>query len=87
MVERKRHIRGNRSKRAIAQRKARFRRTLGVVAAVIGLSIAAPAMAVVCIFGHDVLTQSSYFAAREIRIQGNHLLTRERILSRAGFVE
>ncbi len=84
MAERRQHIRGNRSKRAIAERRDRIRRALGAAAAVIGLLIAAPAMAVVCIFGHDVLTQASYFDARAIAIVGNHRLTRERVLARAG---
>lgn len=42
-----------------------------------------PAVSLLCIFGYDCLTQSDYFSAKTIAVEGNQLLSKEEVIKGA----
>ncbi len=42
-----------------------------------------PAVSLVCIFGYDCLTQSDYFRAETITVEGNQILSKEEVIKEA----
>lgn len=50
----------------------------------LAIGCGAAAMALLFIFGHDLVTQSNYFAIQKIQISGHHRISKARLLQQTG---
>ena len=83
-MKKKKPLRKNKSKARQAQRHARVQRCLALGFKTIGSILAVPLMALLFIFGHDLITQWDHFNAQTIQITGNRHLTNTQVLELAG---
>lgn len=66
-----------RKKGAVIRKRAVF-----CMKIILALSVM-PAVSLFCIFGYDCLTQSDYFRAETIAVEGNEILSREEVIKEA----
>ncbi len=80
----KKTLRKNKSKARQAQQRAHVKRRLAMGLKTIGGILSVPLMALLFIFGHDLITQWDHFNAKTIRITGNQHLSEKQVLDLAG---
>lgn len=80
----KKRIRKNYYKNSRAHRREQFAIRLLPGLKVVLLALGFAAATLLLVFIHDAVTQSSYFAARSITVNGNKRISRETILKQAG---
>jgi len=68
----------NRKKRAGIKDRVLFYLKTALVITIV------PALSLLCIFGYDFLTQSDYFRAKTLEVEGNRVLSEEEIIKEAG---
>jgi len=82
--KRKKRIRKNYLKNSRAKRRARMLTTLGTVLKGLSLFAGIALMSFAFIFGHDLLTQTSFFNASSIQVSGCERLSHRQVIEHAG---
>lgn len=83
-MKKKKSLRKNKSKARQAQQRAHVQGRLALGFKAIGGILTIPLMALLFIFGHDLITQWDHFNAQTIQITGNRHLTDNQVLELAG---
>jgi cell division protein FtsQ len=80
----RKRVRKNYYKNSRARKKERIVRRCVVCMKVLLVAVAMGGTSLLFILGHDALTQSSYFDAQTITVEGNHRLSTSTILKQCG---
>jgi cell division protein FtsQ len=83
----RRRPRRNVSRRAVAGRRQKWLRRLAAVVWAAAGAAAVVFVSVFFVFMHDVFTQSDYFKARDLQVEGMHRVSARDVLSQAGIRE
>lgn len=80
----RKRVRKNYYKNSLARKKERIVRRCVLFLKLWFVAVAMGGTSLLFILGHDALTQSAYFEAQTISVEGNHRLSKRTILEQAG---